>query len=185
MAGLVRSLQSARLEAIGPRLTAFIALRRELAAKARAGDTKGAMALGLTDRAGRIQFQKDLDVMVMDSREILTERKAEAESFNTGRAVTFLAAALFSIVVILIISTWLIMNFINRPLRHLAGSIINLSEGDLKTPLPETTGKDELSEVWRAVHRLKAHAIEAESVLAAQRAAEHEKERQMREIILD
>ncbi|MDC7682408.1 HAMP domain-containing protein [Asticcacaulis sp. BYS171W] len=168
----------ARLKTTEPLVGKFISVRRNLAALATQRRIEEARALGLTDRADRIRFQSHLDGLVADSRKELTASQDRTAAFNADRTITFLLAALLAIVVISVVSLWLIVNFINKPLRHLAGTIIGLSEGQLDTPVPDTDGQDELAQVWRAVARLKAHAIEAEAVIEAQREAD-------RQILLD
>ncbi|ESQ79931.1 methyl-accepting chemotaxis protein [Asticcacaulis sp. YBE204] len=168
----------ARLKTTEPLVGKFIGVRRNLAALATQGHIEEARALGLTDRPDRIRFQSHLDGLVTASRQELIDSQNRTAAFNADRAITFLLAAVLAIVVIGLVSLWLIVNFINKPLLSLAGTIIGLSEGKLDTPVPEADGKDELAQVWRAVAKLKANAIEAEAVMEAQREAD-------RQILLD
>lgn len=178
--------ERARYTAIEPTARTFIAVRRQVVALANEGAIDKATALGTSSREDRIQLQKSLDKLVIEARKDLTNTQAEAATFSAQRSQTFLLMALFSIAGILCLSALAILHFITRPLRHVAGTIISLSEGKLDTPVPDDTDdKGEVAELWRAIARLKAHAIEAEKIVAAQRETERLQALEARQLILD
>lgn len=178
--------ERARHTEIEPTARTFIAVRRQVAALANEGAIDKASALGTSSREDRIQLQKSLDKLVIEAREDLANTQAEATAFSAQRSQTFLLMALFSIAGILCLSALAILHFITRPLRHVVGTIISLSEGKLDTPVPEDNDdKGEVAELWRAIARLKAHAIEAEKIVAAQREAERLQALEARQLILD
>ncbi|UDF02908.1 HAMP domain-containing protein [Asticcacaulis sp. AND118] len=174
-----------RYATIAPAARDFINIRRELVRLAEAGQQAEAMALGISSRQDRIRLQERLDLLVTEARRDLTRTQAQAAAFSEKRGQTFLIVALLSIASIVGVSTWLILHFITRPLRQVAGTIIGLSEGKLDTPVPESQGKDEMADVWRALARLKAHAIEAEKIVEAQRETERQQALEARQLILD
>lgn len=163
----------------------LITSRRTVVQLANEGDITKATAVGTGDRENRIALQQRLDTLVVEAHKDLAQTQAEAVAFSQKRSQTFLIMALVSIAAILGLSAWAILHFITRPLRLVAGTIISLSEGRLDTPVPEAEGKDEVDALWRAIARLKAHAIEAEKIVAAQREAERLQALEARQLILD
>jgi len=174
-----------RYQAVAPAAAQFIAMRRELSRIGGEGRTAEAKAMGTNAREGRMRFQSQLDALVAEAREDLTVAENEAMRFADARARTFLTVALLSIILILSGAIWLIVHFITRPLRQVAHTIIGLSEGRLDTPVPDATGKDEVADVWRAVARLKANAVEAEKIITAQREIERQQTLEARQLLLD
>lgn len=174
-----------RYATIAPAARDFITIRRELVKLAETGRQAEAMQLGTSSRQDRIRLQERLDMLVSEARSDLAATQAQAAAFSEKRGQTFLIVALLSIASIVGVSTWLILHFITRPLRRVAGTIIGLSEGKLDTPVPESKGKDEMADVWRALARLKAHAIEAEKIVEAQRETERQQALEARQLILD
>ena len=176
----------ARLVAgIAPDVARFVALRRQMAALAVAGHGDQAHALGLGNRADRTAFQGRLDAMVARIRTDLEATQARAASYGRSRAIDFAIAAVVGILSMSALALWALAQFVSRPLKALARAIIDTAESDYSLPLPEPRGQDEISTVWRALNVLKDRAIEAERLAALQREAEHQKEIELRQLILD
>jgi methyl-accepting chemotaxis protein len=163
----------------------FIALRRQVAQLAMAGQVKEARALSTGSRADRIAFQAKVDALVQETLEARDAAKAEAIKYNKQRSTDFLIACLLSTLLMVILSLWMLSQFVTRPLRAIASAIIRTSEGDYGVALDAGEGKDEVAGVWRALRVLKDHAIEAERLAREQREAERQNEMKLREILLD
>ncbi|MDC7694664.1 MCP four helix bundle domain-containing protein [Asticcacaulis sp. DXS10W] len=178
--------ERARYAEIEPAVRDFLTKRRDMVRLTDEGKIAQVTALGKAGREDRIRLQQTLDTLVAEAHKDLAQTQAEAAAFSEQRGRTFLIMALVSIAGILCLSAVAIMHFITRPLRHVAGTIISLSEGKLDTPVPEETDdKGEVAELWRAIARLKAHAIEAEKIVEAQREAERLQALEARQLILD
>ena len=115
----------------------------------------------------------------------LDTARQETLRYGQQRYRDFLIAALVDIVLMLGLSLWIITHFITKPLRALAAAIIRTSKGDYTAPLPNNVGSGEVASVWKALDVLKTRAIEAEKAAAAQREAERQQERELRQILLD
>ncbi len=170
---------------ITPDMTRFIALRRQTAALAIAGHVNEAHALGLSNRADRVAFQAHLDALVAHIRSDQDAAQTRADQYSRSRALEFAMAAGAGILLMSAIAVWALARFVTRPLKAIARAIIDTAESDYSLPLPEPRGQDEISTVWRALNVLKDRAIEAERLAAAQREAEHQKEIELRQLILD
>ncbi len=170
-----------RLKPIAAEAATFIAVRRQLAQLAAAGKADEAERLGVGTRADRIAFQADLDGLVQSMLGDLGTAKAEAADFNRERAGNFLLAAAIGIAVMIGLSLWIVSRFITRPLRAVVAAIIRTSKGEYDAPFDSGDGKDEVAGVWQALRVLKAHAMEAERLTAA----EQLRERELRQIMFD
>jgi len=170
---------------IAPDMTAFIGLRRHLAQLAVAGRIADAHALGLSNRADRSAFQDRLDGMVTGIRSDLDAVQQRATRYSRRRAMEFAIAAGAGILLMSGLALWALAQFVSRPLNAIARAIIDTAESDYSAPLPQPRGRDEISTVWRALNVLKDRAIEAERLAAQQREAEHQKEIELRQLILD
>lgn len=176
----------ARLVAgIDPDVTPFIGLRRQLARLAIAGRVADARALGLSNRTDRMAFQNHLDALVTHIRADLDTVRQRAARYSRWRALEFAGAACAGILLMSTLALWVLARFVTRPLKALASAIIDTAESDYSVPLPAPTGRDEISTVWRALNVLKERALEAERLAALQREAEHQKEIELRQLILD
>ena len=171
--------------AIEPDVARFSALRRQMVQLALAGRTADTHALGLSNRADRTAFQDHLDAMVAQIRANLDAARLRAAQYSRWRAVDFAAAAGVGVLLMSAIALWALAQFVTRPLRAVARAIIDTAESDYSIPLPDPRGGDEISTVWRALNVLKDRAIEAERLAALQREAEHQKEIELRQLILD
>jgi len=160
-----RPAERPQVDALAAEATTFIALRRRVADLATQGDLTGAETMSTgTD---------------------LAAAKTRADLFNRQRAGDFLLTALLGIAVIMGLSLWIVSHFITNPLRNLASAIIKTSKGEYDQVIEETEGEDEVSSVWRALAVLKDRAMEAERLATAKAVEEQEKERKLREILLD
>jgi len=174
-----------RYQTVSTAAARFISPRRVLARLVSEGRLDEARQLGATLIEDHLTIQAQLDTVMADVIKDMAVTEADTTRFASSRTRAFLVIALFSIAFILAGSTWLILTFVTRPLRQVAGTIINLSEGQLDTPVPDVTGKDEVADVWRAVARLKINAVEAEKVMAAQREIERQQTLEARQLLLD
>lgn len=163
----------------------FIALRREVARLAAAGQVAEAKTLSTGSRADRIAFQAKVDALVRETLDARDAAKAQAATYTTQRATDFLVACLGGVLVMVVLSLWMLAQFVTRPLKAIASAIIRTSEGDYSVALGSGDGKDEVAGVWRALRILKDHAIEAERLAREQRDAERQSEMKLREILLD
>ena len=170
-----------RLKPVEQDVRDFIALRRQVAAFGAAGKLEDAHTLSTNNRPVRIAFQNKVDALVLKTVSELDAAKAKTVKFDHDRAVMFLATCVGGILVMAAAALWLVTHFVTRPLRQLAAAIVSTSRGDYTQVLPAGDGKTEIDDVWKALAVLKAHAIEAEQL----RRAEHERERSLREIMLD
>jgi methyl-accepting chemotaxis protein len=189
--GLLREWKAAGPEeakivaAITPDVNHFIAVRRQMAQLAVTGHEGEAHALGLGNRPDRTAFQAHLDTMVSEIRTQLDAARRRAADYNRTRAADFAIAAGLGVLLMTALGLWVLAQFVTRPLKALARAIIDTAESDYSVPLPDPGGKDEISTVWRALNVLKDRAIEAERLAAMQREAEHQKEIELRQLILD
>jgi methyl-accepting chemotaxis protein len=170
---------------IEPNVVAFTGLRRRIAQLALAGRIDDAHALGLSNRANRSAFQDRLDGVVAGIRANLDAVQLRADRYGRERAVEFAAAAAAGVLVMSVLALWALAQFVTRPLKAIARAIVDTAESDYSAPLPQPRGQDEISTVWRALNVLKDRAIEAERLAALQREAEHQKEIELRQLILD
>jgi len=176
----------ARLVAgLEPDMTPFIGLRRRIAQLAVDGRVAEARALGLSNRAERSALQARLDDMVAGIRGDLSDVQQRADRYSRQRAMEFAIAAGAGVLLMSVLALWALAQFVSRPLKAIARAIIDTAESDYSAPLPQPRGRDEISTVWRALNVLKDRAIEAERLAAQQREAEHQKEIELRQLILD
>jgi len=173
------------VDGIEPDVTAFITLRRQLARLAIAGHVADAHVLGLSNRADRTAFQNHLDALVAHIRGDLDAVRQRAARYSRWRAVEFAGAAGAGILLTSALALWALARFVTRPLKALARAIVDTAESDYSVPLPAPKGSDEISTVWRALNVLKDRALEAERLAILQREAEHQKEIELRQLILD
>ncbi|MDI7775252.1 MCP four helix bundle domain-containing protein [Asticcacaulis sp. EMRT-3] len=164
---------------------AFIVVRRDVIQLAFSGQQSAAEKRGVDSRNDRIAFQNNVETLVNVMRDDLKVTQAQVDRYSHRRAGEFLIAALVGIFVMMGLSLWIVAHFITRPLQDVASAIIKTSKGDYEVALNEHQGQDEVSSVWQALAVLKARAIEAERLAAAQREAEHQEEMKLREILLD
>ena len=174
-----------QIDSLAVQATRFISLRRHVIELASRGDVAAAEALSTSNRDDRIGFQAQVETLVQKTRKDLAVAKAEADHFNKRRASDFLLTALVGIAIVMALSLWIVSHFITNPLRQLASAIIRTSKGEYDEVIVETEGQDEVSSVWRALAVLKERAQEAERLAVAKAAEDHEKERKLREILLD
>jgi methyl-accepting chemotaxis protein len=177
--------ETARMQPIETDAKAFITLRREVARLAQAGHVTEGRALSTGSRASRIAFQGKVDTLVKETLAARDAAKAQADQYSHQRAIDFVLACLLGTVVMIILSLWMIAQFVTKPLKAIASAIIRTSEGDYALSLEAGDGKDEVASVWRALSILKDHAIEAERLAREQREAERQNEMKLREILLD
>lgn len=170
---------------IAPDMVSFISLRRHMAQLAIAGHVADAHALGLSDRADRSAFQDHLDNVVAGIRSERDAVQQRADRYGRQRALEFAVTAGAGILVMSVLALWALAHFVSRPLKAIARAIIDTAESDYSVPLPAPRGEDEISTVWRALNVLKDRAIEAERLAVLQREAEHQKEIELRHLILD
>lgn len=170
---------------VAPDVARFVAVRRRMAQLALAGNEADAHAMGLTNRADRIAFQTHLDDLVARIRVNLDAARHHADQYSQARAIDFAVGAGAGILLMSALALWALAHFVSRPLKAIARAIIDTAESDYSIPLPAPHGQDEISTVWRALNVLKDRAIEAERLAAAQREAEHQKEIELRQLILD
>jgi len=170
---------------IEPDVAHFISLRRQMVILALAGHEAEAHALGLSNRTDRTAFQDHLDTVVSQIRVNLDAARQRADRYSRSRAIEFAIAAGVGILSMSALALWALARFVTRPLKALARAIIDTAESDYSVPLPDPRGGDEISTVWRALNVLKDRAIEAERLAAQQREAEHQKEIELRQLILD
>jgi methyl-accepting chemotaxis protein len=180
-----RPAERPQVDALAAEATTFIALRRRVADLATQGDLTGAETMSTGNRSDRIAFQSQVETVVQKTRTDLAAAKTRADLFNRQRAGDFLLTALLGIAVIMGLSLWIVSHFITNPLRNLASAIIKTSKGEYDQVIEETEGEDEVSSVWRALAVLKDRAMEAERLATAKAVEEQEKERKLREILLD
>jgi methyl-accepting chemotaxis protein len=173
--------EAGRLKPIEQDVRDFIAVRRQVAALGRDRKLEDAHTLSTGNRPIRIAFQNKLDALVLKTVAELDAAKAKTAKFDHDRAIAFLVTCIAGILIMAFAALWLVTQFVTRPLRELAAAIVSTSKGDYSKPLPAGDGKTEIDDVWKALAVLKAHAIEAEAL----RRAEHERERSLREIMLD
>ena len=170
---------------IQPDIDHFVTLRRQMAQLAVAGHEAEAHALGLSNRADRMAFQDHLDAVVVRIRGDLDAAQHRADAYSRSRAADFAIAAGAGILLMSVLALWALAQFVSRPLKAIARAIIDTAESDYSVALPQPHGQDEISTVWRALNVLKDRAIEAERLAALQREAEHQKEIELRQLILD
>ena len=170
---------------VAPDVERFVTVRHRMAQLALAGNEADAHALGLTNRAERIAFQAHLDDLVARIRVQLDTARHRADQYSRSRAVDFAVGAGVGILLMSVLALWALAHFVSRPLKAIARAIIDTAESDYSVPLPAPRGEDEISTVWRALNVLKDRAIEAERLAALQREAEHQKEIELRQLILD
>jgi methyl-accepting chemotaxis protein len=170
---------------VEPDVVPFIGLRRQLARLALAGRIADAHALGLANRADRTAFQNHLDTLVVHIRTDLDAVRQRAARYSRMRALEFAGGAGAGLLLTSALALWALARFVTRPLKALARAIIDTAESDYSVPLPAPRGQDEISTVWRALNVLKERAIEAERLAIQQREAEHQKEIELRQLILD
>lgn len=180
-----RPSEKPQIDALAAQATRFIALRRQVADLATRGDLAAAESMSTGNRPDRIAFQGQVETLVQQTRTELARAKAEADRFNRQRAGDFLLTALVGIALIMGLSLWMVAHFITNPLRNLASAIIKTSKGEYDQVIEATQGEDEVSSVWRALAVLKERSMEAERLAAAKAAEEQEKEKKLREILLD
>ena len=152
---------------------------------AASGQLDKAEALSTGSRPSRIAFQAKVDSLVQVTRHDLDAARLQAQTYSSRRSGDFLLTALIGIVAMLALSLWIVSHFITNPLQAITTAIIKTSRGDYDMPLVESEGKDEVSSVWQALAILKERAQAAEKMAAAQREAEHKKEIEMRQLLLD
>ena len=174
-----------RLKSISDDAARFIVVRREVARLAGSGHVEDAYNLSTGNRPDRIAFQTKVENLVQTTRTDLAAAKVEAGDYSDKRARDFFLTALVGIVVMMGLTVWIVSHFITRPLRAIASAIVRTSQGDYDVALTERGGKDEVSNVWRALAVLKERSVEAERLAAAKREAEHQEELKLREILLD
>lgn len=177
--------EALRLQGLAKTAKDFIALRREVVERGLVGDVVGAEALGVGNRATRIAFQTELDLIVSQTRADLAAARQAAEVYSDQRAAGFFITALIGTLVILGLTLWMIGRFITQPLRDLGAAIIGTSKGNYNLELKDGSGQTEIASLWRAVSVLKERAQEAERLASAQRDAERREELKLREILLD
>jgi len=170
---------------IAPDVNRFISVRRDVARLAREGHLDEARTLGLGNRPDRTAFQAHLDAMVAGIRADLDAARLRADRYGRSRALTFAMTSLGGVLLTSGLALWALAQFVTKPLTAVARAIIDTAESDYSVPLPEPRGRDEISTVWRALNVLKDRAIEAERLAAQQREAEHQKEIELRQLILD
>ncbi len=174
-----------RLQPLAADATRFIAVRREVARLASSGHVEDAYNLSTGNRPDRIAFQTKVEAMVQTTRADVARAKVEAGDFSDKRATEFFLTALIGIGIMMAVTVWAVTHFITRPLRAIASAIVRTSRGDYDVPISARDGKDEMSNVWRALTVLKERSLEAERLAAAKREAEHQEELKLREILLD
>jgi methyl-accepting chemotaxis protein len=177
--------QAALVASIAPDMARFITLRRRMAQLGLTGHVPEALALGLSNRADRIVFQTHLDDLVARIHVDLDIARRHADRYGQSRAVDFAAGAGAGILLMSVLALWALAQFVSRPLKAIARAIIDTAESDYSAPLPAPKGQDEISTVWRALNVLKDRAIEAERLAILQREAEHQREIELRQLILD
>ena len=160
-----------RLKSISDDATRFITVRREVARLAGSGHVEDAYNLSTGNRPDRIAFQTKVENLVQATRADLGKAKIEAGDYSDKRARDFFLTALVGIVVMMGLTVWIVSHFITRPLRAIASAIVRTSQGDYNVALAERSGKDEVSNVWRALAVLKERSVEAERLAAAKREA--------------
>lgn len=176
----------ARLVAgVAPDMVPFLSLRRRMAQLAIAGRVADAHTLGLSNRADRSAFQDHLDAVVAGIRGERDAVQQRADRYGRQRALEFAVTAGAGILLTSILALWALAHFVSRPLNAIARAIVDTAESDYSVPLPAPRGEDEISTVWRALNVLKDRAIEAERLAVLQREAEHQKEIELRHLILD
>ncbi len=177
--------EAERMRPIEADAARFIALRREVARLALAGQVRNAETLSTGSRASRIAFQAKVDGLVKETLAARDAAKAQVDEYSHQRAVDFVLACLIGTIVMIVLSLWMLSQFVTRPLKAIASAIIRTSEGDYGLQLEAGDGKDEVASVWRALRVLKDHAIEAERLAREQRETERQNEMKLREILLD
>jgi methyl-accepting chemotaxis protein len=177
--------ETARMKLIEADAAAFIVMRREVARLALEGKVKEGRILSVGSRASRIAFQAKVEALVDETLKARDTARAEADRYNRQRAADFVMACLLSTFLMVILSLWMLSQFVTRPLKAIASAIIRTSEGDYGVAIDPGNGKDEVASVWRALGILKNHAIEAERLAREQREAERQNEMKLREILLD
>src|SRR5690606_36726955 len=111
--------------------------------------------------------------------------KDEAARFRGDRTRQFLVIAAVGILAILALTFRLTSYFITTALQNSTRAIVQTSEGDYDTQLPDPKGNDEVARLWRAIHILREKSKEAERLTAEQAEAARQKEMELSQIVLD
>ncbi len=152
----------------------FVTFRRELARLGRDVSPADANTQGNNDanRANRKALQKNIDAMVEHIRANLTASQTAIESYKAKREIQFLLIAAGGILALVAASLWIAIRQISRPLQHVAANVTRISEGAYDTEIPQSTGKDEVSSLWRSIRTLRDRALEGETLKAHQQEEE-------------
>jgi methyl-accepting chemotaxis protein len=136
----------------------FIRFRTELVAAARREGAQGADRLGNNDanRSNRQALNRELVAAADRARARAAEREAASAAFErTGKLILGGLAAILVLLSTLV--AWLLLrSAVLRPLSNIERRVTALAAGDLDSPVPETTRKDELGRVARAAETLRA-----------------------------
>jgi methyl-accepting chemotaxis protein len=156
-------------EAIGPKVEEFVAFRRELATAGRVDPAK-ADEIGNTEsnRANRRALQEAIDRTVVANNAALEALEGQISAFEATRARNFSIFAFVAALTLLLPSLWIAVRGISRPLDRVTGAIKAISDGAYDTEIPQTSGKDEIATLWRAVAVLRDKVAAAEDLKARQ-----------------
>ena len=108
---------------------------------------------------------------------LAVDRQTTATQRNIRSAMMVMLAISAALVVVGLIASWTAGKLIARPLLGLSGYMKRLADGDLDAKVPDTTRKDEIGEMARAVEVFRENSIrtdrlEQEKIAASAAAAE-------------
>ena len=168
--------QLPEFEAVEAKAQEFITFRRELARLGREVSPEAANTQGNNDanRSNRKAFQASIDTMVAHIRSDLTASQSAMAAYKQTRLWQFLMMAGTGILVLVLASLWVAVKSISRPMQHVTSSVMRISEGAYDTQIPEASGRDEVSSLWRSIRTLRDRAVEGETLKA------HQKEEDLR-----
>ncbi len=152
----------------------FITIRTETARLGRDVSPEAANTQGNNDanRGNRKAFQAAIDTMVAHIRTNLDSTQADLKRYKETRETQFLVIALAGILALIAGSLWVAIRSISRPLNQVTQKVMHISEGAYDTEIPNATGKDEISSLWRSIRTLRDRAAEGENLKAQQKEEE-------------
>jgi methyl-accepting chemotaxis protein len=166
----------ARAAAMDGAMTAFVALRRELARVGVEEGTQAADKLGNNDtnRGAREAFSRDLDDLAAYA--LANVERLKSESIAAGRRTTLelLVSTSLAVVTVLGLALWFMRRTVARPLNRLAAALETMADGHLDDIALPPAGRGEVGSIAAAaavfLEKLRRNRV-LEAEATAERAA--------------
>lgn len=167
--GLVDESDRADFEAFAKNNAAFITLRTQLVAEARAKGSEGARAVGDNEanRSVRTAFNKSLETLAETYRARLAYLEAENEAKHFWAAL-FNRSILMTIVVMVVIGWLWLGRYMARPFRDISNALARLNAGETAFDIPNRARIDEVGVISRAIETFRSGLSEREAMRAAE-----------------